>query len=56
MTLILTEITQLGVAMAADSAVTMSRSLTGNRTITRVLTGVQKLNYIPTMGGYKQGE
>jgi len=47
MTLILTEITQLGVAMAADSAVTRTISLSGDRSITRVLTGVQKLHYIP---------
>lgn len=47
MTLILTEITQLGIAMAADSAVTSTVPLAENRSITRVLTGVQKLQRIP---------
>jgi len=46
MTLILTEVTQLGIAMAADSAVTTTSPITNNRSITRVLTGVQKLHYI----------
>ena len=47
MTLILTEITNLGIAMAADSAITMKIPLPDNRYITRVLTGFQKIHFIP---------
>ena len=41
MTLVLTEISPFGIAMAADSAVTITRN-----DITRVLTGVRKLQVI----------
>jgi len=47
MTLILTEVCVLGVAMAADSAVTSCLRLPNREPIIQVLTGVQKLQYIP---------
>ncbi len=47
MTLVLTEISRFGIAMAADSAVTSDISLPNGGTETRVLMGVKKLQVIP---------
>ena len=47
MTLVLTEISQYGIVMGADSAVTCETPLPGGSTGRRVLTGVQKLFPIP---------
>lgn len=49
MTLILTEVCRLGVAMAADSAVTSILTLPNREPIIQVLTGVQKLQHIPNI-------
>jgi len=45
MTLVLTEISPFGIAMAADSAATITR-----RDVTRVLTGIRKLQVIEKLG------
>jgi hypothetical protein len=47
MTLVLTEISKFGIAMAADSAVTCDDPLPNGRVVNRVLTGVKKLQVIP---------
>lgn len=47
MTLVLTEISRFGIAMAADSAVTSDIPLPNGGADTRVLTGVKKLQVIP---------
>jgi hypothetical protein len=46
MTLVLTEISRLGIAMAADSAVTETLKAPDGNTVYRVLTGVHKLQVI----------
>jgi len=46
MTLVLTEISPFGIAMAADSAVTITRKMLDGKPVTRVLTGVRKLQAI----------
>lgn len=47
MTLVLTEISKFGIAMAADSAVTCNDPSPTGGTVARVLTGVKKLQVIP---------
>lgn len=47
MTLIITEISEFGIAMVADSAVTESTDLPSGGTVTRVLNGAKKLQAIP---------
>lgn len=47
MTLIITEISQYGIAMVADSAVTVQETLPSGRTELRVLNGARKLQAIP---------
>lgn len=49
MTLILTELSRFGIAMAADSAVTFQETLPEGDTIPRVLLGVRKLQPIPKL-------
>lgn len=49
MTLILTEISEFGIAMAADTAVTFELPLPNGDRISRVLTGVKKLQPIPKL-------
>lgn len=46
MTLVLTEISKFGIAMAADSAVTCDEPSPSGKTVPRVLTGVKKLQVI----------
>jgi len=46
MTLVLTEISVFGIAMAADSAVTMLRDLPNGKRLVRVLVGIKKLQQI----------
>jgi hypothetical protein len=43
MTLVITELSELGIAMVADSAVTCEEKVPSGRTVSRVLNGVQKL-------------
>jgi hypothetical protein len=47
MTLVLTDICRLGISMAADSAVTRTILYPNREPITRVLTGVKKLQFVP---------
>ncbi len=47
MTLVLTEISRFGIAMAADSSVISDIPLPNDEVVTRVLTGVKKLQIIP---------
>jgi len=47
MTLIITELTEFGIAMVADSAVTIEEKTPSGGTIPRVLYGAQKLQMIP---------
>jgi len=47
MTLIITELSEFGIAMVADSAVTVEEKTPSGDTIHRVLSGVQKLQVIP---------
>jgi len=50
MTLIITELSEFGIAMVADSAVTFKEQAASGLTITRVLNGAQKLQVIPYLG------
>jgi hypothetical protein len=47
MTLVITELSTFGIAMVADSAVTSTEEVPSGRAISRVLTGVQKLQPVP---------
>ncbi len=47
MTLIITELSKLGIAMVADSAVTISETLPSGDVASHVLNGAQKLQVIP---------
>lgn len=47
MTLVLTELSQFGIAMAADSAITFQVPTPSGRTISRVLHGAKKLQIVP---------
>ncbi len=50
MTLVLTEISKTGIAMAADSALTKDRPLPGKQVnVPRVYTGAKKLFQIPKL-------
>ena len=49
MTLILTELTRFGIAMAADSAITFREPLPGGGTRIRVVRGANKLQVIPEL-------
>lgn len=47
MTLIITELSKFGIAMVADSAVTLTQALPSGKERSRVLNGAQKLQIIP---------
>lgn len=47
MTLIITELSQFGIAMAADSAVTFTEKLSPEKTVHYVLSGARKLQVVP---------
>ena len=50
MTLIITELSEFGIAMVADSAVTIEEKTPSGDSIPRVLNGAQKLQVVPYLG------
>jgi hypothetical protein len=50
MTLVITELSNLGIAMVSDTAITRTGGTSTNARVTNVMYGIQKLQWIPTLG------